>query len=235
MFICELSVTIITFCEKIKMSVSKIVQKSVESEPFLLEGIARGIIHFGNLAAELHPKVESEAGKKVSESSIVMALRRYSESIQSRSIKRKKQKLYCQITMKTGICDFNVVKSPSLLQHLKTFYSMVNLDRGDFLSITIGIHEVSIAVSQKYYASMESQLKKEKILTTEKDLVALTIVFDGDFFNTPGVTYRVLQTLAWKNINIMEIISTMTELTLVIGKDDSIKSYEVLHGLIETF
>jgi len=78
-------------------------------------------------------------------------------------------------------------------------------------------------------------LKNEKILNKQTDLVALTINFGGDFFHTPGIIYQVLQALAWKNINLLEIISTLTELTIVIEKKDAIKSYEILHELVERF
>ena len=217
------------------MSVSKIVKEIVRDQPYLLEAINRGIIHFGNLSAELRPKVESMLEKKVTDSSIIMALRRYADELQEMKSKEGKRRLYCEITMKTNISDFNVVKTPSLLQLIPTFYGLVELERGDFLNITIGSHEISIVVSQKHSETIRKKLKKETILDQKTDLVALTIVFDGDFFNTPGITFQILQALAWKNINILEIISTLTELTLVIEKADSIKSYEVLHELIDKF
>jgi aspartokinase len=217
------------------MSVSKIVKDIVKDQPYLLEAINRGIIHFGNLSAELKPKVEIILEKKVTDSSIIMALRRYADELQEMSEKEGKRRLYCEITMKTSICDYNVVKTPKLLQMIPSFYGLVELDRGDFLNVTIGNHEVSIVASQKHFKAISEKLKKEKILDKKSDLVALTIVFDGDFFNTPGITYQVLQALAWKNINILEIISTISELTLVIDKNDSIKSYEVLHDLIDKF
>jgi aspartokinase len=217
------------------MSVSKIVKEIVRDQPYLLEAINRGIIHFGNLSAELRPKIEEILQKKVTDSSIIMALRRYADEVQEQYEKEGSRRLYCEITMKTNICDFNVVKSPSLLQLIPSLYNLVDLNRGDFLNITVSNHEISIVVSRKHFDAIQKKLKGEEILDKKADLVALTIVFDGDFFNTPGITYQILQSLAWKNINILEIISTMTELTLVINKDDSIKSYEVLHELIEKF
>ncbi len=217
------------------MSVSKIVKEIVREQPYLLEAINRGIIHFGNLSAELRPKIEDILQKKVTDSSIIMALRRYADEVQEQYEKEGKHSLYCEITMKTNICDFNVVKSPGLLHLIPSFYSLVDLNRGDFLNITVSNHEVSIVTSRKHFDAIKKKLKGEEILEKQSDLVALTIVFDGDFFNTPGITYQILQTLAWKKINILEIISTMTELTLVIHKEDSIKSYEVLHELIEKF
>jgi aspartokinase len=217
------------------MSVSKIVKDIVKDQPYLLEAINRGIIHFGNLSAELRPKIEEILQKKVTDSSIIMALRRYADEVQQKYDKEGNRRLYCEINMKTSICDFNVVKTPSLLQLIPSLYSLVDLNRGDFLNITVSNHEISIVVSRKHFEAFKERLKGEQILEKQSDLVALTIVFDGDFFNTPGITYQVLQSLAWKNINLLEIISTMTELTLVIDKSDSTKSYEVLHELIEKF
>ncbi|MCP4756466.1 MAG: hypothetical protein GY866_36845 [Proteobacteria bacterium] len=217
------------------MTISEIVKKLTEEQPFLLEALNRGIIHYGNLATEFKPKIESSLEKEVTEAAIVMALRRYAEEIRERIGIERKQKLGCEITMKTNICDFNVVKTSSFLQKLKSFYSLVDFDRGDFLNITIGNHEISIAISQKYHDRIEEHLKGEKILNKQVDLVALTIVFGGDFIHTPGITYQVMQSLAWKNINLLEIVSTLTELTIVIEKKDSIKSYEVLHELVTRF
>jgi aspartokinase len=217
------------------MNVSKIVKGLIWEQPFLLEALNRGIIHFGNLAAELKPKVESELEKTVTESSIVMALRRYAEEVKGRIEIIPSLQLDCEVTMKTGICDFNIIKTNTLLQQLKSFYELVDLGRGDFLNITIGNREISIAISQKYGDKIENLLKSETILHKQEDLVALTIVFNNDFFHTPGITYQVLQSLAWKNVNLLEIISTLTELTIVIEKKDSIKSYTVLHELIDKF
>jgi len=217
------------------MNVSKSVKKLVNEQPFLLEALNRGIIHFGNLAAELKPKIESELEKPVTESSVAMALRRYAGEIRDRIGIIKPLGLDCEVTMKTNICDFNIVKTNTLLQQLKTFYGMVDLGRGDFLNITIGNREISIAISQKYRDEIEACLKKETVLHKQEDLVALTIIFNSDFFHTPGITYQVLQSLAWQNVNLLEIISTLTELTIVIEKKDSIKSYTVLHELIEKF
>ncbi|MBU3915660.1 hypothetical protein KKA14_09015 [bacterium] len=217
------------------MSVSKIVKRLTEEQPFLLEALNRGIIHFGNLAAEFKPKIESELKKEVTESAIIMALRRYAEEIKGKIGTGQRTRLSCEISMKTNICDFNVVKTSALLQKLKSFYKIADLDRGDFLNVTIGSHEVSIAISQKHYNQVEEFLADEAVLNKQLDLVALTIVFGEDFIHTPGITYQVLQVLAWKNINLLEIISTLTELTIVIEKNDSIKSYEVLHELLDRF
>jgi predicted transcriptional regulator len=38
--------------------------------------------------------------------------------------------------------------------------------------------------------------------------------------------------LAWEQINVIEIVSTMNELTFVIKREDSMKAFDVLQGFL---
>ena len=49
-------------------------------------------------------------------------------------------------------------------------------------------------------------------------MVALTIVFKDNFLETPGITYLATRKLAWENINIYEIVSTLNVLTFIIKR-----------------
>ena len=109
---------------------------------------------------------------------------------------------------------------------------MVNFEKGDTLNIILGSNEVSIVTNEKYKDKFSNFLKGEKILNKEFDLVALTIVFGSkDFFDTPGIIFTSTRKLAWEQINIYEIISTMTELSFILSKKDSMKAYNALQGL----
>ena len=52
--------------------------------------MGKELISHGNLAEQLKPGIEKELGKKVKESAIVMALRRYQEDLQGFDRKIKK-------------------------------------------------------------------------------------------------------------------------------------------------
>ncbi len=213
-------------------SVSSEVKVLLENKPFLLDALGRGIISLGNLAEDMKPEIESRLEKEVKESAIVMALRRYSEEIQNHAVPAGP--LSGEIIMKTNICDFNVRKTPLLMNKLKMLYDMVSMERGDFLNITVGSNEISISVSEKYFSRIEEFLSGEAVYSKQKGLVSLTLVFSGDFLHTPGIVFQVIRRLAWENINLYEIVSTMTELTVVIGKNDSIKGYEVLQKYLDS-
>ena len=215
------------------VTVSHIVKKIVSKQPFVEEGLASGIISFGNLAEHMLHKVEEELGKKVKLPAVVMALRRYSEEISEHRKKSASFDFRGEILMRTSICDFTVVKSPTLLNKLKSVHNLVDFERGDTLNVIIGNNEVSIVINEKYIQKLNKFLSGEKILNTEFGLVALTIIFTADdFLHTPGVIFNTVRKLAWENINIYEIVSTMTELTFILNKKDSMKSYDVLHEII---
>jgi hypothetical protein len=215
------------------VTVSHLVKKIVSENTFLLEAMCKNLISYGNLAEQLKPEIERELQKKVKESAIIMALRRYEEELQDFDKKIKKFKFQGEIIVRTNIIDFNIVKSSNLLNKIKNLYSLVNFGKGDTLNIILGSNEVSIVTNEKYKNKLPNFLKGEKILNKEFDLVALTIVFEGkNFLTTPGVIFTAIRKLAWEQINIYEIVSTMTELTFILGKKDSMKAYNALQEFV---
>ncbi len=215
------------------VTISHIVKKIVSGQPFVEEGLANNIISITNFAEQISPKIEQELGKKVKQAAVVMALRRFSEEISEHRKKSSKFDYSSEILMKTNICDISVIKSPSLLVKLRTVYNLVDFERGDTLNVILGSNEVSVIINEKYMEKLVKFLAGEKIINKEKDLVALTIIFTSDdFTHTPGVIFNAVRKLAWNNINIYEIVSTMTELTFILGKKDSMKAYEVLQEMV---
>lgn len=214
------------------VTVSHITKKIVSGQPFVEEGLAKGIISVANLAEQLAPQIEQELGKKIRRAAVVMALRRYSDEISGRRKKIKSFNYSGEILMKTSICDFTVVKSAALLAKLKTIHALVNFERGDTLNVILGNNEVSIIINEKYMENLAKFLSGEKILNKEHGLVALTIIFTADdFLHTSGVIFNAVRKLAWENVNIYEIVSTMTELTFILNKKDSMKAYNALQEL----
>src|SRR3989338_9351667 len=97
------------------VTASHLAKKAVNENSFLLEAMSKELISYGNLAEQLKPEIEQELGKKIKESAIVMALRRYAEELQSYDKKIKRLSFKGEIIMRTNIIDFNVVKSNALL------------------------------------------------------------------------------------------------------------------------
>lgn len=179
------------------------------------------------------PNVESELGKPVKKSAVMMALRRYGEQLKQKSTISKPFEINHEIIIKTNLCDVCIVKTPSALDKIKKIHQIVDYEKGETFNIIQGNYEISIVISQKHLEQLKTILKEEKFLNIEKNLVSLTLGLTKDFISTPGVLALVTRKLAWDNINIYENISTMTELIFILSERDTTKAYNTLNELIK--
>ena len=213
------------------VTISHLVEKIVNERPLLFQALEQDIISFGNLAAQLEKEISEELNKEIKRSAIVMALRRYSDKIQSKS-KTAKFDFHSEITLKTNLCDLAIRKSPTLFPKLQKANKVADYGKGDTLNIIHGNHEVSIVTNRKHLKDIKSELKGEKIIKIEENLVALSLNFSEKFLYTPGVISTVIRKLTWEDINIYELISTFTELTFIISQKDATKAYNALQKLV---
>jgi hypothetical protein len=213
-------------------TISSAIKEIVDSKPMLYEAIHQGIVNYANLAENLKHEIELMVGGKVALPAIVMALRRYADRMEPSDEKKIPFVFKSEIVMKTGLMDITFVKTPALLSKLKKIYELVDHDKGETLNIIQGNYEITIVVSEKYKKDVLDLLKEEKALNQQKGLVSFTMSFSKGFFYSPGIIAKVTRTLAWENINIFEIISTMTELIFIIDQKDTMRAYKSLQLLI---
>ena len=213
------------------VTISHIVGEHIRKRPLLQEAILEGIVNFGAVAEQLQPLVERELGKKAKQSAIVMALHRHAEKL-SKPIP-KRLDLKSEIIIKTNINDLVLAKSPELFERLKKAYELVDYDKGDTLNIVHGNYEVSLVVSERIAEQLTKLLHGIKIIKTERNLVSIALRFGEKFISTPGVIATITRKLAWNRVNIVEIVSTMTELNVIIRQSDLTAAYGTLAELIE--
>ena len=214
-------------------SVAAAVKTIINRSPFISEMLIQDVISFSNLAKSIQPKVEALYGESVNTAAVVMAIRRYADELKEAEKGAVKGRIDYEIQMKTNIYDVNFSRDDSFIPRLSELYDIVRPDQGDFLNITLGSHEITLAVSENHRETVDELTKGQRIVHRYSDLVALTIVFHGDFLQTPGILYLAVRKLAWENINIIEIVSTMNVLTFVIRREDSHKAYEALEAFLD--
>lgn len=216
-------------------SVAFYVKEIINRSPFISEMLIQEVISYSNLALFIKPKVEALYGAEVSSASIVMAIRRYTLDLKKLNhIEKKSNRIEYEIQMKTNIYDVNIKRSSSFIDKISSLYSLIRIENGDFINISIGEYEIVVTISDKYKDNLENLLKNENVINREDDMVALTISFKGNnFLETPGITYLATRKLAWENINIYEIVSTLNVLTFIIKKKDSLEAYGVLQAFFD--
>jgi hypothetical protein len=61
------------------------------------------------------------------------------------------------------------------------------------------------------------------------DLAGLTIRFPAKYLHVPNTTFALLRPLALNRINLVEVVSTYTELTLIVAERDLERTFVVLN------
>ena len=215
------------------VTISHVVSKLVNEKIYLYEAISKRIASYGSVARQLKPEIEKEMGREVKHSAIVTALRRYADSINTRTKDVKFNSKYAEVNLKTHIIDINVLKTQALFDKLKRFYDVVDFERGDILHVIYGRTHVAIVTNERYKDQILSLLQNQKIRKIEEDLVALSFTVGKTRIDKPGVLFQITRSLAWEDINIIEIISVDLDIAFIVAKKDAVKGYNALEKLIE--
>ena len=205
------------------VTISHVVNKLVDERIYLHEALSNGIASYGSVAKHLKPIIENELGKEVEHFAIVTALRRHAEKLTTRFNEVKFDTKHSEVNLKTHIIDINVLKTQELFDKLKRFYDVINFERGDILHVIYGRTHVAIVTNERYKEKILKLLQNQKIKKIEEDLVALSFTVGKERIDKPGVLFKITRSMAWENINIVEIISVDLDVTFIVDKNDAIR------------
>lgn len=210
-------------------TVAEEIREIIAESPFLEDGLARGIINCSALAREIRPRVESALFKDVSEGAVVMALKRLSVTLgKDRPGLQPVLRKMGDLTVRSNLSEFTYRKSRSTMDCQEKLLDRVKGWGEEFLTFTQGIYEATIICSASVAGTVEDVFAKESLTARLDGLAAIVIRLPEESVQTPGVHYSILKQLAWNNINVVEVVSTYSELTIVLSRDQVDQAFSVL-------
>lgn len=215
------------------VTISHIVEREISRMPYLQEALIRGLINYGALADELIPKIKEEMHKPIKHSAVMMALRRFSEKNEVKNKTSFKFSPQTTITIKSGLFNVAYKKSLSINIVLKRVYELIDYSSGDVLAINLGNHEVTIVSNTKNLSKLKTIMKNEVLIHESKNVAAISLSLTIELMDMPGFFYLITRALTWENINIREVVSTPTELTIIVDEKEVMKGYSVLRELFK--
>lgn len=209
------------------ITVPEAVQTIIRQTPFLEEALSRGIINLSALSRQIRPEIEKYLLKNVTEGSILMALKRLPTQLRSETQIRRVFERRHEIIVRSNLLEFTLLNSDfSTLKHKKIVEECG--DQKHFITITQGIFETTIIASGQLEDKIESILEKDKIIFRLNNLSSITIRLPVKNVLTPGIYYSLLKFLAWEGINIVEVVSTFTEFTIILEDKETDRAFSVL-------
>jgi aspartokinase len=215
------------------ITVPEIVARFVSRTPFLEEGLTRGWLNLTAVARDLRPQVEAELFKEVKEGAIVMGLRRHAARLRPRkAVLGKVLRNLGDLTLRSGLVEFTFASSESLLDGQRQLLHVMARRRDSFVAFSQGVAEVTMIVSSAAAKDVTRLFANERLILRLDDLSAITIRLPAKVVTIPGVHYSILKQLAWCDINVVEVVSTYTELSIVLANADVDRAFVALKSFL---
>jgi hypothetical protein len=214
------------------ITIPEVVEDIVRRTPALAEGMSRGIINLSALARIVHPEVEKRAMKEVREGAIVMALNRLSKRMQDRSAAPARIfSVSPDLMIRSNLLEITFPNSEGLVQRQKNLLERVGDRRELFITITRGIFETTIVASRELEPLIAEIFAGERPSAKMDGLSSLVVQLPSGTNRVPGVYGFLLQSLAWEGINVVEVVSTLNELTIILSDSVIDRAFSVIKGL----
>jgi aspartokinase len=214
------------------LRISDLVAAEVRASPFLEKALADGIVNHSALARRLRPAIERALLQRVSVAAITMALRRLRPTVLRRTSPRTRGRQRIRdITVRSGLTEFTYHNSPTIRERQRALIGRLARAHDTFLTSTQGVSEVMLIVSSGAEKLVAEVMRGERLLAMVHGLSALVIRLAAEVVRTPGVYYGILKELAWQGVNVVDVVSTNTEFTIVVENPQVEMAFAILRRL----
>ena len=211
------------------VTVPEVVEEIIRRSPFLEEGLSQGIVNLSSLARQIQPEIRQRLFKDIQEGAIVMALKRYSQDSKTKKTALPKvMKAITDISVRSNLAEFTFTNSETLISKQRQLLDVIHGRNNTFFTFTQGVYETSLFISLNIQDEVEKIFSGEVMKNKALGLSAITLILPQEAMYTPGVYYSILKSLAWEGINFVEVVSSFTELTILLEDKDVDHAFSVL-------
>lgn len=211
-------------------SIPAVVEGVIKKKPFLESALIEGLVNLSALARKIRPEVEKAAGREVNDGAIIMALNRLVPRLEllSNMKFRKVIENIGDIVVRSNLADLTFTNSKSLHKCQAQLLDHIKSSKETFCTFSQGISETTLVVSAPLVPIVDTIFKSERRISKTTSLSSITIKLPAENSLYPGVYYYIFKELAWDNINIVELISTTNEFTVVVNNEDIHRAFSIL-------
>ncbi|HRW62197.1 MAG TPA: aspartate kinase [Bacteroidales bacterium] len=215
------------------ITISQAVDNIIRKKPFILEAIADGIINYSALAKFIKPEIEKLLTKSVNEGAIIMSLRRIETASHDNNAVKVDMlmKKMGDIVVRSNLVDYTFRNSETLLKKQQKLLNTIGERRDFFYAVTQGVFETTFVISDLIRDDIPAIFEGEKLISYSYGLSSITLKLPTENTEQPGLYYYIFRRLAWEGINILEVISTSNEFTIILKDIDVDRAFSVVKRL----
>ncbi len=199
------------------INISTVIKEIVEEDEIILEMLRADMLNLSSYARSIHKEVEKRSFKEVKLKSLIVSLSRFAKQYpqEENNLPLKLDTLSVHV----NLVDLSYEKTKGNLIRTEKLMKLFT-QKETFFTLVQGITEITIIADTSLIAETKHLFEGENPLSEMADLVGITVKSDVIYTQIPGQFYSLLHCFKVKKINIIEIVSTSTEITFVIDKKD---------------
>lgn len=216
------------------LTTAMVLENIIRNSPYISDALENNLINYCALARRLKPKVEKELLKKVTIGALIMALKRISKKIKPKLSFKKVTEEIPDLIVKSNLTEFTFSNSLNMIKNYQKLLSNLTDKNQFFLTFTQGIFETTVITGQELKEEIKVLFKNEVIILQYDHLSSITIKYSKEIIETPGFYAWILKTLAWEGVNVIEMVSTYREFTIILDNKNLEKAFSILKNLFQT-
>lgn len=191
----------------------------LEDDEILFLG-SQHLVNWSSYARRIQPQVEAVLKKKIQTGSIVTALTRYCQNLPAERLEENLDDVIERLSIHSNLEGITFERTEESSQKIQKIYQDLFLKSNSFITLTQGVNEITLVGEPRYIDKFRSALSHLAKVYDKRNLVGISVKFHLKYLEIPRVLFHLHRSFAIKKINIIEMISTATELTFIIEKKD---------------
>jgi hypothetical protein len=212
------------------IKVSDTVLEIINDDEIAYEAFRQNLLSFNAYAKKIKPIVEEKTFKEVKIGTIVVALSRLKKHTSSFDQLKPQVKVQ-SINLKSPLVETTYERIAETRKKVSDLKNEL-LQEDNFFAITEGVNEITLIYPQAYEKLVRKHFN-DNPKGEYKNLGAVTIKFnEHEYIEVPNMIYTLVSALATKRINLIEIVSTFSEISFIVRINEVNKTIEALNQFL---
>lgn len=196
------------------IKIAELVKEIITGDDIAREALKLGFLNHSAYALRIKPQLESRLYKHVSKGAIVVALSRIKQVIEDAPDYRPTVVIE-HISIQSSLAELSYEKTRETVKKATTL--PIQSEKGSFFTLTQGLGEITIICHQNLVQQVEKHMSKQYRKGYYQHLAAVTVKLnESEYIEVPNVIFSLVSMLAVRRLNLIEIVSTYTELSFIV-------------------
>ena len=211
------------------MNIQTEVTNFIDQDVSMRRGLSRGYINTRSLAKYIHDNLNIST----SLDAIISAIRRYQTKEESKEDIKTRYKYIAsaKVSSRTRMASVLFRKEMDVRKSLINLYNKIDFSKGDVLRILEVGQFLKIIIDEDNLKLLEGIFDEHDIISYDKKLGEVSLIYDRDVIETPGIFAALGSELAQNNISIRDGVICGSEHVFILKEDDVMKALQVLYKI----